>query len=65
MSELLRHRLATLTLKKDSPFPSEIRDAYDLARNWRFAQRLHLVRSDDFVRTRDSDDSDTDPLEAA
>lgn len=65
VTTLLAHRIKTFTLRRDAPFPSEIRDAHDLVRNWRFAQRLHLVRSDDSVRTRDSDDSDTDPLEAA
>lgn len=65
MNELLRHRLATLTLKRDAPFPSETHTAKEMINAWRNSQRLHIVRPSDTVRDRDSDDDSDDPLEAA
>ena len=55
MKTLLSHRiLETLTLNRDAPFPSEIRDGHDLVRKWRHEQRLRLVR-DIHSRSADND----------
>lgn len=61
MSVLLNNHIRQLHLRNDAPFPSEVRDAHELVRNWRFSQRLKLVRSDDPVCRGDSDDADSDP----
>lgn len=66
MSKLLSHRINTLLLNARAPFPSEVQDAHEFVRKWRFEQRLRLVsRPDDTARDSDSDDSGDDPLEAA
>lgn len=55
MKTLLAHRInETLTLNRNSPFPSESKDARDMVRNWRYAQRLRLVRD---LRDRTTDDT--------
>ena len=58
---LLSHRINTLLLNANAPFPSEVKDAHSFVRDWRFSQRLKLVRSDDNLRDRDSDYPDSDP----
>ena len=57
---LLSHRINTLLLNANAPFPSEINDGHQIVRQWRMEQRLRLVRPDGSVRDRDSDDTDTD-----
>ncbi len=41
---LLSHRINTLLLNANAPFPSEIRDSHQLVKEWRCEQRLRLVR---------------------
>ena len=48
---LLSHRINTLLLNANAPFPSEIRDSHQLVKEWRCEQRLRLVRPE-----RDADD---------
>jgi len=57
---LLSERIKQLRLRPDAPYPSELADGKQLIREWRHEQRLHLVRSDDSVRRRDSGDSGSD-----
>ena len=54
---LLAHRINTLLLNANAPFPSEVKDGHDMVLQWRRASRLRLVpdnRSD-----ADSDGADT------
>ena len=55
MTSLLSHRIKTLTLDADAPFPSEIRDGHAMVLQWRRKQYLHLVRRD---RSLDLDRAD-------
>lgn len=58
---LLSHRInETLMLRRDAPFPSEIKDARDAVNSWRRTQRLHVVGLDCGVDDRDADGGDSD-----
>lgn len=57
---LLSHRINTLLLRANAPFPSEVNDAHEFVRKWRVEQRLKLVRHNDSVCDRDSDDIGSD-----
>ena len=59
VDSLLSHRINTLLLNANAPFPSEVRDGRELVRNWRMAQRLRLVDNFDAV-DHDSDPADCD-----
>ena len=54
---LLSHRINTLLLNANAPFPSEVNDGHAIVRQWRLEQRLKLVRPDHDICNRDSDDS--------
>jgi hypothetical protein len=43
---LLKHRIDTLRLRTDAPFPSQCEDAQDAIRQWRHEQ---LVRNSDWT----------------
>lgn len=43
MSELLRHRINTLRLRPEAPFPAACQDHRDMVKSWRRLQRLHLA----------------------
>lgn len=49
---LLAHRINTLLLNANAAFPSQVKDAKDMVKEWRNAQRCRLVvhrRSDNPV----------------
>jgi hypothetical protein len=49
MSKLLSDRIRDLHLRPNAPYPSEIRDAHQLVREWRYERRrLELVRTDPY-----------------
>ena len=54
-ANLLSHRINQLLLNARAPFPSEVRDAHELVRKWRYEQRLKLVRPDGSVCDRGAD----------
>lgn len=54
-ANLLSHRINQLLLNARAPFPSEVRDAHELVRKWRYEQRLKLVRPDGSICDRDTD----------
>lgn len=56
MTDLLEHRVKTLRLREDAPFPSECEDAQQLIREWRHEQRVRLVRSFGSPCDRGADD---------
>ena len=57
---LLSHRINTLLLNPEAPFPSQTRDSHELIKAWRNRQRLHVVdRPDRDLRDRDSADTDS------
>lgn len=54
---LISHRINTLLLNANAPFPSEVKDGHDMVLQWRRSSRLRLVpdnRSD-----ADSDGGDS------
>lgn len=50
--DLLSHRVETLHLRVDAPFPSEAQSARDMIKEWRRECRLRLVP---VLHRRDSD----------
>lgn len=57
---LIKHHIRNIKLRADAPFPSEIRDAQQLVRRWRYEQRCKLVRGDGADMHRRLPDSDDD-----
>jgi hypothetical protein len=57
MTTLLAHRINTLLLNPQAPFPSEVRDGHELVLQWRRASRLRLVPVDNRNAYRDGADS--------
>jgi hypothetical protein len=59
---LLKHRIDTLRLRPDAPFPSESEDAQDAIRQWRHEQLIRRIDSvvDTDVPWLDIDDVDGD-----
>ena len=54
---LLAHRINTLLLNANAPFPSEVRDGHELVLQWRRFSKLRLVPDDS--RNADCDGDDT------
>lgn len=42
---LIKHRIDTLRLRADAPFPSESEDAQDAIRQWRHEQLIRRIDS--------------------
>jgi hypothetical protein len=57
MTALLRHRIQTLRLREDAPFPSEGEDAQQMIREWRHANLIRRLDKD-----RPHDDHNFDPF---
>lgn len=59
---LIKHRIDTLRLRADAPFPSESEDAQDAIRQWRHEQLIRRIDSvvDTDVPWLDIDDVDGD-----
>lgn len=55
---LIKHRIDTLRLRSDAPFPSQIEDAQDAIRQWRHAQLVRRLDGD--PRVGDPDYIDVD-----
>ena len=58
MTTLLAHRINTLHLRLDAPFPSEVRDGHELVLQWR-KFKLRLVPADN----RDADTDGDSPVD--
>ena len=62
VDSLLSHRINTLHLRSDAPFPSQVTSAHEFIRRWRHEQRLRLVRGcGDSADCRSADADDYDP----
>ena len=59
---LIKHRIDTLRLRADAPFPSESEDAQDAIRQWRHEQLIRRIDSavDTDVPWLDIDDVEGD-----